>query len=53
MERLKIDFIEFDMKIVEKYLKFLISKDLFLHRISYKMFSKLIYYCNIIFFFIE
>ena len=42
MERLKIDFIEFDMKIVEKYLKFLISKDSFLHRISYKIFSKLI-----------
>ncbi|CBI15130.3 unnamed protein product, partial [Vitis vinifera] len=36
------------MKIIEKYLKFLISKDSFLHRISYKIFSKyytLFYLC--------
>ena len=50
-KKLKIEFIEFSLKIIEKCLKFLISKDLFLHRISYKIFSKLIHHCNIILFY--
>ena len=35
--------------VVKKCFKFLISKDSFLKKILYKIFLKLIYYCNIIF----